>query len=244
MANESRALPQHVAIIMDGNGRWARQKGRPRIFGHKQGTNSTREAIRHASDLGIKFLSLYVFSSENWQRPPKEVTFLMGLLGDMIESEIKNMMEKNVRLRVLGDLTQLPDRTRRKLQEAIDRLDANTGLTLQLCISYGGRLEILQGVQAIARKIQAGEIKPEEISEDMISAHMYEPQTPDPELMIRTGGEYRISNFLLWQFAYSELFVSPLLWPDFGTQEFDNALAFYMTRERRFGRVLDAEENE
>lgn len=244
MSNESRALPQHVAIIMDGNGRWARQKGRPRIFGHKQGTNSTRSAIQHASDLGIKFLSLYVFSSENWQRPPKEVSFLMTLLGEMIESEIKNMMEKNVRLRVLGDLSKLPDRPRRKLQEAMDRLDSNTGLTLQLCISYGGRQEIVQGVQKLAARVAAGELAAQDISEELISAQMYNPEAPDPELMIRTGGEYRISNFLLWQFAYSELFVSPLLWPDFGSEEFDNALAFYMTRERRFGRVLDAEENE
>lgn len=242
MSSESRALPKHVAIIMDGNGRWARQKGRPRIFGHKQGTNSTREAIRHASDLGIEYLSLYVFSSENWQRPPKEVSFLMTLLGEMIESEIKNMMGKNVRLRVLGDLSKLPDRPRRKLAEAVQRLDANTGLTLQLCISYGGRQEIVQGVQQIAERVARGELKPSDISEEMISASMYESSTPDPELMIRTGGEYRISNFLLWQFAYTELYVSPVLWPEFDQAEFDAALSFYMTRERRFGRVLDAED--
>lgn len=234
--------PDHIAVIMDGNGRWAQAQGRPRVFGHKTGVNATRETIRICSERGIKFLTLYVFSSENWKRPPKEVTFLMSLMGDLIDKEVKNMMKQNVKLKVLGDMGQLPDRARKKLEKGIEKTSANTGLQLNLAISYGGRAEITRATQLIAQQVQSGQLAIEEINEEVISNNMYLPEVPDPELMIRTGGASRISNYLLWQAAYSEIYVSNVLWPDFNETEFDKALEFYGSTQRRFGGVIDTDE--
>lgn len=231
------SIPRHIAVIMDGNGRWARKQGRLRIFGHRQGVKSSREVIRHASDLGVEYLTLYVFSSENWHRPAREVNFLMGLIAEVIDGEVDEMMKNNVVMKVIGDMDRLPKRARTKLQNGIDRTSVNTGMQLQLAISYGGRQEIVDGCKALGRRIAEGSLRPEDITEDVLSQQMYIPEVPDPELMIRTGGEYRISNFLLWQFAYSELYVTNLFWPDFGPKDLDDAIQFLKTRERRFGRV-------
>lgn len=235
-------FPDHIAVIMDGNGRWAQAQGRPRVFGHKTGVNATRETIRICSERGIKFLTLYVFSSENWKRPPKEVTFLMSLMGDLIDKEVKNMMKQNVKLKVLGDMDQLPERARKKLLKGIEKTSANTGLQLNLAISYGGRAEITRATQLIAQQVQSGQLAIEDINETVISSNMYLPEVPDPELMIRTGGASRISNYLLWQAAYSEIYVSDVLWPDFNETEFDKALEFYGSTQRRFGGVIDTDE--
>ena len=232
------SLPRHIAIIMDGNGRWAKLKGQPRIFGHKTGTQSTREAVRVCSQMGIHSLTLYVFSSENWKRPAKEVNFLMTLLTEMIDSEVKSMMKQNVKLRVIGDMTQLPERAQKKLHEGILKTANNTGLNLNLAINYGGRQELVYAMKQIAQKIESQEIKTDEINESLIQNHLYNPEMPDVDLMIRTGGEFRISNYLLWQVAYGEIFVSSKLWPDFDEAELKNAIEFYSTRERRFGGVL------
>lgn len=235
-------LPQHVAVIMDGNGRWAQAQGRPRIFGHKTGVNATRETIRICSERGVKFLTMYVFSSENWKRPPKEVSFLMTLMGDLIDKEVANMMKQNVKLQVLGDMEQLPSRARKKLIKGMETTSANTGLQLNLAISYGGRAELTRATKLIAAKVQQGDLLIEEIDESTISDHLYLPEVPDPDLMIRTGGASRISNYLLWQAAYSEIYVTDVLWPDFGESEFDQALEFYKSTQRRFGGVIDTDE--
>lgn len=235
-------LPQHVAVIMDGNGRWAQAQGRPRIFGHKTGVNATRETIRICSERGVKFLTMYVFSSENWKRPPKEVSFLMTLMGDLIDKEVANMMKQNVKLQVLGDMEQLPNRARKKLIKGMETTSANTGLQLNLAISYGGRAELTRATKLIAAKVQQGDLLIEEIDESTISDHLYLPEVPDPDLMIRTGGASRISNYLLWQAAYSEIYVTDVLWPDFGESEFDQALEFYRSTQRRFGGVIDTDE--
>lgn len=234
--------PKHIAIIMDGNGRWAQAQGRPRIFGHKTGVDATRETIRICSHRGIKFLTLYVFSSENWKRPPKEVSFLMSLMADLIDKEVSNMMEKNVKLKVMGNMDLIPSRARKKLESGIERTSSNTGLQLNLAISYGGRAEIARAMQLIAHKVAAGQLSIEDIGEQEISENLYLPEVPDPELMIRTGGASRISNYLLWQAAYSEIYVTETLWPDFDEAEFDRALAFYGSIQRRFGGVIDTDE--
>jgi undecaprenyl diphosphate synthase len=235
-------LPKHVAIIMDGNGRWAQSQGKPRILGHRQGTKATRETVRICTELGIQHLTLYVFSSENWSRPPKEVSFLMSLLADMIDSEVKDMMKKNVKLKVLGELDRLPNRARKKLVSGIEKTSTNTGLQLNLAISYGGRQEIVHSCKSICEKVQKGLVSWSDISEEMISQNLYLPEVPDPELIIRTGGDSRISNYLIWQAAYSELYITQVLWPDFGDDEFNQALEYYKGKQRRFGGVIDTDE--
>ncbi len=235
-------FPKHIAIIMDGNGRWAQAKKKPRVFGHKKGVEATREVIRVCTEHKLGYLTLYVFSSENWKRPPKEVTFLMALLGDMIDREIQNMMDKNVRLEVLGDMDQLPERARKKIKGAIDKTSANTGMQLNLAISYSGRRELTRATRLISQKVLDGSIKVEDITDAVISEHLYLPEVPDPELMIRTGGASRISNYLLWQAAYSEIYVSQVLWPDFSETTFNEAIDFYQSTQRRFGGVIDTDE--
>ncbi len=225
---------------MDGNGRWAKKQGRERTFGHSNGTTATIDLVDRCVELGIEFLTIYVFSSENWNRPAEEVKFLIELLlTQMIDKELPHMMEKNVRLQFTGDLDRLPDTSKNKLLEAIEQTSKNTGMQLNLAISYGGRREIMHGVQKIAKNILSGEITPEDINEELISSSMYLPEVPDPELMIRTGGEQRISNYLLWQCAYSELYFTDLLWPEFTKAELDKAIEFYSKKQRRFGRVID-----
>lgn len=230
---------KHLAIIMDGNGRWAKSKGMERFLGHRSGTKSTVMVVGAGSDIGLEHLTLYVFSSENWNRPKLEVNYLMGLMVDMVDQELPHLQEKNVKLVVIGDLNKVPEKPRRKLQEAIDATAKNTGMQLNLAISYGGRQEIVSATQKLAQKVLAGELKIEDIDEKIFANHLYLENAPDPELVIRTGGELRLSNYLLWQAAYSEIYVTDVLWPDFSREDFDKALQFYAGRQRRFGGVID-----
>lgn len=234
MANELR----HVAIIMDGNGRWAKNRGLERFLGHRKGTQATIDAVEVGVNLNLEHMTLYVFSSENWGRPTKEVEYLMGLLIEMVIKEIPDLMEKNVKLTVIGDMNRIPEKPRAKLQEAIDVTANNSGMQLNLAISYGARQEIVGAVKSIAAKVAAGELKVDEIDETVFANNLYLKGAPDPDLIIRTGGEFRLSNYLLWQAAYSEFYVTDTLWPDFTKEEFLKAVEFFKTRERRFGKVL------
>ncbi len=234
MANELR----HVAIIMDGNGRWAKSRGLERFLGHRKGTQATIDAVEVGVNLNLEHMTLYVFSSENWGRPSKEVEYLMGLLIEMVIKEIPDLMEKNVKLKVIGDMARIPEKPRAKLQEAIDVTANNTGMQLNLAISYGARQEIVGAVKSIAAQVAAGELKVDEIDETVFANNLYLKGAPDPDLIIRTGGEFRLSNYLLWQAAYSEFYVTDTLWPDFTKEEFLKAVEFFKTRERRFGKVL------
>jgi undecaprenyl diphosphate synthase len=232
--------PAHIAIIMDGNGRWAKKRLLPRVVGHKEGTKATKRIVRASGELGVKYLTIYVFSSENWERPLPEVDALMNLLVTMVRQEIDDLMENNVRLCALGNLAKLPELTRRELEWGIDRTKGNTGLQLNLAVSYGGREEILDATRALAERALKGEINPADIDERAFRSHLYLPDVPDPELLIRTGGDKRISNYLLWQIAYTELYVTPTLWPDFDRQGLIEAIEEYHSRQRRFGKVLES----
>lgn len=223
---------------MDGNGRWAKRQGFERFFGHRKGTQATIDAVEVGVDLKLEHLTLYVFSSENWGRPSREVDYLMNLLVEMVKQELPHLMEKQVKLKVIGNIERLPKDPRTKLQEAIDLTKNNTGMQLNLAISYGGRLEIIDACKKIALAVKDGSLNIEDINEDVFSKNLYLEGAPDPDLVIRTGGEFRLSNYLLWQAAYSEFFVSETLWPDFTKKEFLEAVAFYQTRERRFGKVI------
>lgn len=234
MANELR----HVAIIMDGNGRWAKSRGLERFLGHRKGTQATIDAVEVGVNLKLEHMTLYVFSSENWGRPSKEVDYLMNLLIEMVIKEIPDLMEKNVKLTVIGEMSRLPEKPRAKLQEAIDVTANNTGMQLHLAISYGARQEIVGAVKSIAAQVATGTIKVEDIDDTLFAKNLYLKGAPDPDLIIRTGGEFRLSNYLLWQAAYSEFYVTDTLWPDFTKDEFLKAVEFFKTRERRFGKVL------
>jgi undecaprenyl diphosphate synthase len=231
--------PSHIAIIMDGNGRWAKKRMLPRVMGHREGTKATKKIVRACGELGVKHLTIYVFSSENWERPLPEVDALMNLLVDMVRQEIEDLMRNNVKLCALGNLARLPDLTRRELEWGMERTRNNTGLQLNLAVSYGGREEILDAARALAEKASRGEIDPAAIDEQAFRSCMYQPDVPDPELLIRTGGDQRISNYLLWQIAYTELYVTPTLWPDFDKDGLLEAIEEYHTRQRRFGKVLE-----
>jgi len=229
---------KHVAVIMDGNGRWAKTRGLERFLGHRQGTKATVATVEAGVDLKLEHLTLFVFSSENWQRPKIEVEYLMNLLVEMVAQELPHLMEKNVKLKVIGNLNKLPEKPRKKLQEAIDKTSQNSGMQLNLAISYGGRMEIVDAAREIAELAKKGELNTETLDEAEFARHLYLQGAPDPDLVIRTGGEYRLSNYLLWQAAYSEFFVSEVLWPDFTREDFAKAVEFYNTRQRRFGKVL------
>ena len=231
--------PQHIAVIMDGNGRWARKRLLPRVMGHRAGTRATRRIVEACGELGVKYLTIYVFSSENWERPLPEVTALMDLLVEMIHQEVEDLMKNNVRLKALGNLSKLPARTLQELEWGIEKTKNNTGLTLNLAVSYGGREEIVDACRHIAAEVKQGRLEPDAIDESQIARHLYSPEIPDPELLIRTGGDMRISNFLLWQIAYTELYVTPVLWPDFGKDDLVKAIEAYHGRQRRFGKVLE-----
>jgi len=232
-------IPAHIAIIMDGNGRWARQHGRPRVFGHREGTNATRRIVRACGELGVKVLTIYVFSTENWRRPSLEVSALMRLLIEMVRKEIRDLNKNNVRLNAIGDLSLLPGKTRQVLLEGIEATSKNTGLLLNLAISYSGRLEIVRAVRLAADDIASGKLLPELLTEEKLSSYLYTAGMPDPDLMIRTGGDLRISNFLLWQLAYTELYVTDVLWPDFDRRHLEDAIRSYQNRDRRFGLVKE-----
>jgi undecaprenyl diphosphate synthase len=231
-------LPQHVAIIMDGNGRWAKKLGNIRLFGHNAGVKSVREVTEASAELGIKYLTLYAFSTENWNRPQVEVQGLMSLLAKTLAEELATFARNNIRLKVIGG-DGLPQNVRDSLAEAEKNTQDNTGLTLVLALSYSSRWEITKAMTDIARKIENGELKSDEIDQETISQHMSTHFMPDPELLIRTSGEYRISNFLLWQIAYSELYFTDILWPDFKKEDFYEALVDYQNRERRFGKTSE-----
>ena len=232
-------IPKHIAIIMDGNGRWAKAHSLPRIAGHKEGIHSVRAITKKCGDIGVKHLSLYTFSSENWSRPIKEVQALMGLLLLTIRREIKDLNKNNVRLTTIGNMGDLPDNARKGMEEGLKITENNSGLNLILALSYGGRQEILKMVQSIARKAVNGEIEPEKLSESDIVNELDTAKIPDPDLLIRTGGDQRISNFLLWQIAYSEIYVTDTYWPEFKEKELLDAVADFQDRERRFGRISE-----
>ncbi len=232
---EISKLPRHIAIIMDGNGRWAKKRGLPRIFGHKRGVQVVKEIVTACREIGIQVLTLYAFSTENWRRPSKEVRVLMDLLYNYLDSELNDMLTNNIALRAIGDISRLPDRARNKLLNTMEETSGNDGMILNLALSYGGRDEILRAVRKIAREVEDKKISPKDISLDTISEHLDTSGLPDPDLVIRTSGEYRLSNFLLFQAAYSEIYITPILWPDFNRNELEKALQDYARRERRFG---------
>lgn len=232
-------LPRHVAVIMDGNGRWAKKKGAMRIFGHRNAVQAVRDVTECCGELGIKYLTLYAFSTENWNRPKAEVDGLMELLVNTLKQEIGTLMENQVKLITIGDTSHLPAACQKNLQWAIEKTRENNGLTLILALSYSGRWEIVQAIKAIASEVAAGKLTADAISEDLISNYLQTSGIPDPELLIRTSGELRVSNFLLWQIAYTELFITPTLWPDFRKENLYEAIWSYQQRERRFGKTSE-----
>lgn len=232
-------LPQHIAIIMDGNGRWAKEKGKLRVFGHQNGVKAVRDTVESAAELGIKHLTLYAFSTENWNRPKFEVNALMELLVSTINKETKTLMDNNIRLNAIGDLEQLPSSCLRELKEAMKKTEANTRMTLHLALSYSSRWEITNAMKQIATKVKNNEISIEELNDSLIDEHLTTKGIPDPELLIRTSGEHRISNFLLWQIAYAELYFTDKLWPDFRKEDLYEAIIDFQSRERRFGKTSE-----
>ncbi len=232
-------LPRHIAIIMDGNGRWAKDKGEDRLFGHYHGVESVRDIVEGCAELGIEYLTLYAFSTENWDRPAEEVSGLMQLLVTTIRKEVPTLNKNNIRLHVIGDLNMLPDFARTELQEALEMTASNTGLNLVMALSYSGRWELVEAVRRIARSVEQGDLNWSKITEQTLQEHLSTHAFPDPELMIRTSGEYRISNFLLYQLAYAELYFTEVCWPDFRKQNLYDALLNYQQRERRFGKISE-----
>lgn len=232
-------LPSHVAIIMDGNGRWAKQNNQPRVFGHRHGVKAVREVTEAAAELGIQFLTLYAFSTENWARPKLEVDTLMALLVETLSKEIETLNKNNVRLDAIGNLRLLPDATYRALMAGIEATKNNTRTTLILALNYSGKWDITQAMQRVAQEVHEGKLLPEAINESAIQVHLSTAGKPDPELLIRTSGELRLSNFLLWQLAYAELYFSPVFWPEFRKEHFYQAILEYQQRERRFGKTSE-----
>jgi undecaprenyl diphosphate synthase len=236
-ADAKASLPRHVAVIMDGNGRWAKQRGLPRIEGHRQGAESARTIIRTAGELGVKYLTLYAFSAENWNRPKDEVDALMKYLIHYLKTETPELNKNNVRLEVIGQIYRLPENVQEPLKKSIATLSKNSGLTLVMALSYGSRIEIVDAVRRIAEKARDGKLEPADITEEVISQHLWTRNIPDPDLLIRTSGEMRVSNFLLWQISYAELVITSTLWPDFRKPQFFAALEEYARRHRRFGGI-------
>lgn len=233
----SQPVPEHVAIIMDGNGRWATRRGRPRVAGHREGVKAARRVVAAADAAGLRYLTLFAFSTENWSRPATEVSTLMRLLETSIEGELPELMQRNVRVRVLGRAEGVPPATWRGIQRVVRQTASNTGLNLLMAFNYGARDEIVDAVRALARQVRNGEMDPEDITEKHVSLALSTGEVPDPDLLIRTSGEMRVSNFLLWQIAYTELWITPTLWPDFTASDLYRALAEFQGRTRRFGGV-------
>ncbi len=236
---DKQKIPHHVAVIMDGNGRWAKKKGKMRIFGHKNGVQAVRETIEAAAEIGVKVLTLYAFSSENWSRPKKEVDTLMSLLAASLKKEFKSLQKNNIQLRAIGDLNNLPNKARKELEEVIKKTLNNDRMILNLALSYGSRAEIVNAVKSISKKVVNNELNIENIDEKTINNHLYTFSLPDVDFLIRTSGEQRISNFLLWQIAYAELYFTNTLWPDFKKQNFYDAISEYQKRERRYGKTSE-----
>lgn len=236
---EAGEIPGHIAIIMDGNGRWAKKRGMPRIAGHREGVESVRDIVEASGQLGVQYLTLYAFSTENWKRPQEEVSLLMRLLLKALRDEADRLHKNNVRLRAVGDVTRLPKEVQSELLDGIEKTRENTGLTLVLALSYSGRWDFTEAVKRLAGEIVAGRIRAEEITEELIASHLSTAGIPDPDLMVRTSGEFRVSNFLLWQLAYSEIHITPKFWPDFRRVDLYAAIRDYQSRERRFGMVSE-----
>lgn len=236
-------VPSHVAVIMDGNGRWATRRGTDRIFGHQSGVEAVRESIKAAAEVGIQYLTMYAFSTENWNRPRYEVEALMTLLARVIKSEADELLANNVQLRTIGDRQSLPVRLQKELDKLILKLSGNTGLTVIMALSYSSKWEIINAVKSIATDVKKGKIEPEHISQELFDSYLSTVDIPDPELMIRTSGETRLSNFLLWQLAYAELYFTPKLWPDFRKTDFFEAIYNYQQRERRYGKTSEQIKN-
>jgi undecaprenyl diphosphate synthase len=232
-------IPQHIAVIMDGNGRWAKQKGAARIFGHQHAVKSVRETVEGCAELGVKFLTLYAFSTENWTRPQAEVNALMSLLVNTISGEVKTLNKNGIRLQAIGDLKSLPTGCQKELSKAIDATANNTRMTLVLALSYSARWEIINAIKNIAVEIEKGNIKSDEVNDQLFEHYLCTANMPDPDLLIRTSGEMRISNFLLWQIAYSEIYITDTLWPDFRKEHLHAAIVNYQKRERRFGKISE-----
>lgn len=230
-------IPNHIAVIMDGNGRWAQKKGAMRIFGHKNAMTAVREVIEGSAELGVKHITLYAFSTENWSRPQDEINALMQLLVNAIADEVGNMMKNNIRLSMIGDMLSLPQACQSNLRNAMQTTGGNTGLEVILALSYSGRWDITQAVKSIVEKVVSKELSTEEVTQELISSHLNTKGIPDPELLIRTSGELRISNFMLWQMAYTELYFTDALWPDFRKEHLHEAILAYQKRERRFGKT-------
>jgi len=230
-------VPQHVAMIMDGNGRWAKERGMARVQGHNAGMKALKEIVKHSDVIGVKYLTVYAFSTENWKRPAEEVSGIFRLLVRYVKSEIRELDENNVRVRILGDWSIIPEESREAVRTALAVTEKNTGLVFNIALNYGGRAEIIRAAKALAEKLRDGDIDADSIDEAAFSAELYTAGMPDPDLIIRTGGEYRLSNFLTWQSAYSELVVTPVYWPDFTPEEYDKALEEYSSRDRRFGGI-------
>jgi undecaprenyl diphosphate synthase len=231
----AETIPRHVAVIMDGNGRWAERRGLDRVQGHRAGIEAVRATVRAAHELGVRFLTLYAFSTENWSRPKGEVDALMGLLEHYLAAELEELDRNGIRLRAIGRLDRLPEVTRVKLEEALERTRDNSEMTVVFALSYGGRTEIADAARKLARDVESGKLDPEQIDEKTFAAYLYDPELPDPDLLIRTGGEARVSNFLLWQIAYAELHVTEVMWPDFRKNDLVEAVWDYQQRERRYG---------
>ena len=234
---DSDRIPTHVAIVMDGNGRWAKQRKKPRLYGHKIGADSVREVVETSREIGVKHLTLYAFSSENWNRPQQEVSGLMNILKTYLVSELSRMEKNEIRLNCIGDISQLPDSVRQTLQDSIARTASNDKLVLNLALSYGARDELCRAIADIAGACRAGELDPSQIDHQLISDHLYTAGQPDPDLLIRTGGEQRLSNFLLWQASYAEIYFTETMWPDFRKDQYLGALLDFQSRERRFGKT-------
>jgi undecaprenyl diphosphate synthase len=236
---KSGQIPTHIAIIMDGNGRWARKRGLPRVAGHKRGVETVRDIVEACAQLGVKFLTLYTFSTENWKRPKDEVSTLMRLLLKSLKDRADELNENNIKLTTIGDVGALPEIVQKRLYEDMERTKDNKRMTLNLALSYSGRWELLEAIKSIGQKIQEGKLSPEEINEQLVSASLTTRNIPDPDLLIRTSGEFRVSNFLLWQIAYTEFFITDALWPDFSRKHLYEAIKNFQGRERRFGKISE-----
>jgi len=236
---DKNKLPTHVAIIMDGNGRWAKIRGKHRVFGHKNGVTSVREVVEAAAEIGTQYLTLYAFSTENWNRPREEINALMLLLVSSLDEETKTLLKNNISLHVIGDIQSLPDKVSSHLKATMKKTASNTGMKLILALSYSSRWEIVEAARLLAKDIFSGKIDPEKVNQDLFAGYLNTSDVPDPDMLIRTGGEFRISNFLLWQIAYSELYFTETLWPDFRKKDFFEAIMNYQNRERRFGKTSE-----
>ena len=234
---DEKNIPQHVAIIMDGNGRWAKKRNMPRTMGHKAGVETIRRIVKEADRLGIKFITLYAFSTENWKRPKDEVSALMNLIVEYLKRELDEMHRNNVKIKSMGDLTKLPDKCRKALEDAFEKTKDNTGVVLNIALNYGGRDDIIRGVKSLVKDVQEGKLSIDDINEGMFNDYLYTKNIPDPDLIIRPSGEQRISNFLLWQCAYSEFWYSNVNWPDFSEKDLQKAIYDYQNRDRRYGGV-------